>query len=139
DGEYSVAARTVPGRPEPSGPSTARSPGNSAPSGTAAAEEATSGSAGTEAVTEAVTGSYALPWLMADLPDEQRLGTWWPAPGTTLISGGPSSGRTSALQSLAESALRAGTPVHVLAEGAEEWPGADAPAAGTWCGTDDPR
>src|SRR5699024_8039069 len=39
----------------------------------------------------------------------------------------------------AESALRAGTPVHVLAEGAEDWPGAQAPSAGTWCGTDDPR
>src|SRR5699024_5380550 len=84
-------------------------------------------------------GSYGLPWLVVDLPDEQRLGTWWPPAGTTLISGGPGSGRTSALECLAESALRAGTPVHVLAEGAEDWPGAQAPSAGTWCGTDDPR
>ncbi|WP_147918245.1 FtsK/SpoIIIE domain-containing protein [Ruania zhangjianzhongii] len=82
---------------------------------------------------------YRLPWALLDLPDEQRLGTRCFTGGTLLVSGPPGSGRSTVLRALIEAALRSGTCVHVLAEDAEAWPGHDAPAAGTWCPTDDPR
>lgn len=82
---------------------------------------------------------YRLPWALLDLPDEQRLAGGTFTGGTLLVSGPPGSGRSTVLHTLTEAALRSGTCVHVLAEDAEEWPGRDAPAAGTWCPTDDPR
>ena len=82
---------------------------------------------------------YGLPWVLLDLPDEQRLGSRRFTGGTLLVSGPPGSGRSTAAQSLTEAALRSGTVVHVLAEDADHWPGRTAPAAGTWCPTDDPR
>src|SRR5699024_10281807 len=51
----------------------------------------------------------------------------------------PGSGRSTALGTIVEAALRGGTPVHLIAEDAERWPGAEAPAAGTWCPIADPR
>ena len=83
--------------------------------------------------------AYPVPWALLDLPDEQRLATRVFPGGALLVAGGPGSGRSTALQTITESALRGGTTVHVVAEDAEKWPGRDAPAAGTWCSTADPR
>ncbi|SED72437.1 DNA segregation ATPase FtsK/SpoIIIE, S-DNA-T family [Ruania alba] len=74
-----------------------------------------------------------LPIARTDLPEEQRLGTWhWPG-GTMLVSGPSGTGRSTAAQTVIEAALRTGRVTHVVAEGAHDWPGHDAPSAGTWC------
>ncbi|UFU05528.1 FtsK/SpoIIIE domain-containing protein [Ruania halotolerans] len=98
---------------------------------TVGAERPTDSSTNVPAEARAERGR--LPIARTDLPEEQRLGTWhWPG-GTMLISGPSGTGRTTALQTLLESSLRTGTATHVVAEGADSWPGAGAPAAGTWC------
>ncbi len=90
-------------------------------------------------VSIAEPAGYRLPWALLDLPEEQRLGPRSFAGGTLLVSGGPGSGRSTALHMLTEAALRAGTAVQVIAEEAQDWPGGEAPGAGTWCPLSDPR
>lgn len=90
--------------------------------------------------------SSALVLGLLDRPEEQRTAAavWDPATGPLLVGGSPGSGRTTALQTAAAAALRAGREVHVLhaGHGAAAWlpPGwSDMPGLGTVVGTDDPR
>ncbi|QOR71829.1 FHA domain-containing protein [Ruania alkalisoli] len=82
---------------------------------------------------------FPMPIARTDVPEEQRLGTWyWPG-GTLLVSGPAGTGRTTVLQTVVEASLRVGTATHVIAEGAGSWDSASAPAAGTWCDPEDVR
>jgi DNA segregation ATPase FtsK/SpoIIIE, S-DNA-T family len=70
-------------------------------------------------------GVEGLVWGLADLVDEQRQGhaRWHPAHGSLVVLGRGGAGRTTALRTLAVSALRAGRPVHVIS--ATPWHFAD--------------
>src|SRR5699024_5352002 len=105
----------------------------------AAQERAAAQDCSPASVRDRDAAGFPLPWALLDLPEEQRLGPRWFTGGSLLVSGGPGSGRSTALGTIVEAALRGGTPVHLIAEDAERWPGAEAPAAGTWCPIADPR
>ncbi|MCV2395848.1 FtsK/SpoIIIE domain-containing protein [Actinotalea sp. M2MS4P-6] len=62
-------------------------------------------------------------------------------PGRTVLGvvGGPGSGRTTALRTVAQGAANAGMVVHVLHGSAWRWPPMPAAGRGTTVGTDDPR
>lgn len=76
---------------------------------------------------------------LTDVPDEQRrdVAAWLPSAGHLVIEGGPRSGRTTALRSLAAQALARGHDVHVV--GPSGIVDATHPGAGTVVGTQDPR
>lgn len=77
---------------------------------------------------------------LVDRPAERRqeLRRWAPDDGPLVVAGGPGSGRTSLLRSIAHQALAGGRPVHVLGAGAvPAWFDAH-PHAGTWAGPADP-
>lgn len=76
---------------------------------------------------------------LADLPGEQRLAPCRWLPGGLLVLGGPRSGRTTALRTLALGALRHGTAVHVLAANPSSFVDLRAPRLGTVAGSNDPR
>ncbi|WP_407316846.1 FtsK/SpoIIIE domain-containing protein [Isoptericola halotolerans] len=85
-----------------------------------------------------------LPLALADDPDRQRrvLVRWHPRTGHLAVVGATRSGRTTALVSLAASALARGLNVHVLAPPAATAAFADLaghPGLGTVTGPDDPR
>ncbi len=82
-----------------------------------------------------------LPFGLADLPESQRRGVARLSPGRhLLVVGGPGSGRTTAIQTLAVSGLSAGWHVHAvgLPRRAVE-PLAGHPCLGTVVGHDDAR
>ncbi|WP_156251882.1 FtsK/SpoIIIE domain-containing protein [Pseudactinotalea terrae] len=80
----------------------------------------------------------AVPFLLLDLPEEQRLGAAHLDLGDTLlISGPPRSGRTAAARTLAVEAVRRGITTHVVAS--EPLLPPEAPTRGTTCATDDVR
>ena len=78
---------------------------------------------------------------LVDLPAEQRIAalTWRPSQGPLLLSGAAGAGRSTALRTLAQAALRAGWHVHVLHGSRWTWPDAPTPGHGTVVGADDPR
>lgn len=76
---------------------------------------------------------------LADLPGEQRLAPCQWLPGGLLVLGGPRSGRTTALRTLALGALREGMAVHILAANPSRFQDLRAPRLGTIIGSDDPR
>jgi len=80
----------------------------------------------------------AVPLLLVDLPEQQRLDGWHlPVGETLLVSGPPGSGRTTAARTVATEAVRAGVVTHTI--GSEPMMPAAAPAAGTSCTPDDVR
>ena len=82
--------------------------------------------------------SGALPLLLVDLPEQQRLDGWHlPIGDTLLVSGPPGSGRTTAARTIATEAVRAGVVTHTIAAEPLLPPGA--PACGTECEHDDVR
>lgn len=78
---------------------------------------------------------------LVDLPTEQRTGAlvWRPSHGPLLLAGPAGSGRSTALRTVAQAALRSGWHVHVLHGSGWAWPPAPAPGRGTVVGVDDPR
>lgn len=78
---------------------------------------------------------------LVDLPAVQRTAalTWLPSHGPLLLTGAAGTGRSTALRTVAQSALRAGWHVHVLHGSSWTWPAAPAPGRGTVVGADDPR
>ncbi|WP_447924992.1 FtsK/SpoIIIE domain-containing protein [Georgenia muralis] len=86
-----------------------------------------------------VRAPLALPLARTDLPDEQRLGTWsWSGPAL-LVTGGPGTGRTQALRTVAASASAAGVPVHVVAGDPAAFADVHDRAAGSLVPAGDPR
>lgn len=80
----------------------------------------------------------ALPLLLVDLPQEQRVASRHLDPADTLlISGPPRSGRTCAARTVAMEAVRHGIVTHVVS--AERLLPREAPAAGTSCTPEDVR
>lgn len=75
---------------------------------------------------------------LADLPDEQRRARvrWEPGSGHLLVLGGPGSGRTTALRTLAAGAIELGWDVHAIGVDVAPWP---RDLFGTVVGPDDPR
>lgn len=99
-----------------------------------------------------VDAARTIPLALGDLPSEQRRAAvrWDPAAGHLLVLGGPGSGRTTALRTVAAGALELGLHVHLV--GLDVGTGAavdHAPAdnrlvrhgtsLGTVVGVDDPR
>ena len=78
---------------------------------------------------------------LVDLPTEQRTGalTWLPSRGPLLLTGPAGAGRSTALRTVAQAALRAGWHVHVLHGSSWTWPEAPGTGRGTVVGADDPR
>ncbi|MCB2175471.1 MAG: hypothetical protein KQH57_06660 [Actinomycetales bacterium] len=87
------------------------------------------------------TPTDALVLGLVDLPGEQRTAalTWLPSQGPLLLTGPAGAGRSTALRTVAQAALRAGRHVHVLHGSGWTWPEAPSPGRGTVVGTDDPR
>lgn len=86
-----------------------------------------------------VRAPVALPLARTDLPDEQRLGTWsWSGPAL-LVTGGPGTGRTQALRTVAASARAAGVPVHVVAADPAAFADVHDRCAGSLVPAGDPR
>jgi len=80
----------------------------------------------------------ALPLLLVDRPEEQRVTTAHLEIGDTLLISGPSrSGRTTAARTVAVEAMRQGIVTHVVAP--ERWVPGEAPARGTVCPPEDVR
>ncbi|ACQ81071.1 cell divisionFtsK/SpoIIIE [Beutenbergia cavernae DSM 12333] len=83
--------------------------------------------------------------LVTDLPEEQRLGTWSWEGAPLLVTGGPGSGRSTALASLLGARVRAGDHAHVIGRDlARLCPAVglargDHPTLGTVVGPEDPR
>lgn len=77
---------------------------------------------------------------LGDVPHEQRRSrvTWRPLDGHLLVTGGPGSGRSSALRTVAHEALALGWDVHAVGFPAGGLP-ASTEALGTVVGPDDPR
>lgn len=81
---------------------------------------------------------HALPLLLADLPQEQRVASQHLDPGDSLlISGPPRSGRSTAARTVAIEAVRRGIVTHVIA--AESLLPSPAQARGTTCAPDEVR
>lgn len=94
----------------------------------------------------------AIPLALGDLPSEQRRAAvrWDPATGHLLVLGGPGSGRTTALRTIAFGALDLGLHVHLVGfdldargvadlRSSDELPDRFRAGLGTVVGTDDPR
>lgn len=80
----------------------------------------------------------ALPLLLTDRPERQRLEGWHlPLGDLLVVSGPPRSGRTQTVRTIAVEALRRGVITHAIAD--EEVLPLGAAAAGTRCGTEDTR
>ncbi|EYR62673.1 hypothetical protein N866_06305, partial [Actinotalea ferrariae CF5-4] len=95
--------------------------------------------AGTPA--ESTPGPPPPPFAVRDLPDlRRRDAVHWDRRGHLAVVGGPGSGRTTALRTLAAGALATGAEVHVLTAGSEaDWRGLDRhPGMGTVVGPHDP-
>lgn len=92
------------------------------------------------APSEAGSETAALPLLLLDEIDEQRVRTWaWdPASSPLVIAGPPGSGRSAALATLAAGALARGWAVHVVGRLPDGVP-RDHPRLGTVVAPDDPR
>lgn len=83
-----------------------------------------------------VPGGPGLPLALADLPDELARGAvrWDPEAGHLLVLGGPGSGRSTALATVARAALAEGRPVHTVGLP----PGLLPAGVGSALGADDP-
>lgn len=83
-------------------------------------------------------GAAALPLLLTDRPERQRLEGWHlPLGDVLVVSGPPRSGRTQTVRTIAAEALRRGVVTHAIADG-DVLP-LGAPAAGTRCASEDTR
>lgn len=80
-----------------------------------------------------------IPLGLGDLTGDQRLAPYRWMPGGLLVLGGPRSGRTTALRTLALGALRQEIAVHVLAADPSQFHDLRAPRLGTVTGSNDPR
>ncbi|MDO8119946.1 FtsK/SpoIIIE domain-containing protein [Isoptericola sp. b490] len=78
---------------------------------------------------------------LVDLPDTRRTDplTWDLGRGPLVLAGPGGSGRTTALRTVAQVALRAGLTVHVLHAAGWSWPRGAPGGQGTVVGADDPR
>lgn len=83
-----------------------------------------------------VPDGHGLPLALADLPDELARGAvrWDPEAGHLLVLGGPGSGRSTALATVARAALAEGHPVHTVGLP----PGLLPTGVGSSLGADDP-